>query len=41
MLPRLRRLESQPEAQQRYGTLLAVLRQQVEAYSREPRMGKR
>ena len=41
MLPRLQRLESQPEAKQRYGGLLAALRQQVEAYSREPRMGRR
>ena len=41
MLPRLSRLESQPEARQRYGGLLAVLRQQVEAYSRAPRLGKR
>jgi len=41
MLPRLQRLESQPEAQRRYGSLLAVLRQQVEAYNREPRLGRR
>ena len=41
MLPRLQRLESQPEAQRRYGGLLAAIRQQVEAYRREPRMSKR
>lgn len=41
MLPRLLRLENHPDGQRCYGGLLAALRQQVEAYSREPRRGKR
>jgi hypothetical protein len=31
---RLQRLEGQQEARQRYGSLLAVLRQQVDSYRR-------
>jgi hypothetical protein len=33
---RLQMLESQKEAQQRYGSLLAVLRQQVDSYRQRP-----
>jgi hypothetical protein len=35
MNSRLRQLEGQQEARQRYGTLLAVLRQHVDAYRRQ------
>ncbi|WP_190921883.1 hypothetical protein [Hymenobacter armeniacus] len=36
---RLQRLESKKEAQQRFGSLLAVLRQQVDSY-RHRKMGQ-
>jgi hypothetical protein len=37
---RLQALEKKKEAQQRYGTLLAVLRQQVDAYRSKVSSGK-
>lgn len=37
---RLQQLESTQEARQRYGTLLAVLRQQVDSYRRRRPAGK-
>lgn len=37
---RLQRLESQQEARQRYGSLLAVLRQQVDSYRQRRALGK-
>jgi hypothetical protein len=40
MNTRLQALESQQEARQRYGSLLAVLRQQVDAYRKKRPMSK-
>ena len=37
---RLQLLESKQEAQQRYGSLLAVLRQQVDSYRQRKSFGK-
>ena len=37
---RLRKLEGRQEARQRYGALLAVLRQQVDAYRQRKLAGK-
>ncbi|WP_201978146.1 hypothetical protein [Hymenobacter rubidus] len=37
---RLKRLEGTKEARQRYGSLLAVLRQQVDSYRQHKAVGK-
>lgn len=37
---RLQQLEGKQEARQRYGSLLAVLRQQVDAYRQRKPLGK-